>query len=181
VAKKKSPERMRPVHADQDAYDASVRAFEGAVAMIHDGKLEAARAAFLKIAGESAGEIVMADRARVYASACERRLTSRPATPKDADDFYYRAIVFSNQGRLDEALEMIEGAVRLDGRSAKALYVRASVHAMRGSADRSIHDLRSAVGFDPTLRFQAINDPDFDSVRDDPAFIDVVEPARSET
>jgi hypothetical protein len=71
--------------------------------------------------------------------------------------------------------------VRLDGRSAKALYVRASVHAMRGSADRSIHDLRSAVGFDPTLRFQAINDPDFDSVRDDPAFIDVVEPARSET
>lgn len=179
MAKKKAPEIVRPVHADQEAYDAAVQSFGEAVRAVHDGKLEAARAAFLKIVAGSTGELVLADRARAFAAACERRLAAKPAPPKDADDFYYRAIVLANSGRLDDALEMVEGAVRLDGRSAKALYARAAIHALRRSPDRAVHDLRSAVGFDPTLRFQATNDPDFDLVRDDPAFIDVVEPARS--
>ena len=36
--------------------------------------------------------------------------------------------------------------------------------------------LRRAVAAEPTLRFQASNDSDFERIRDDAAFIDVIEP-----
>ena len=62
----------------------------------------------------------------------------------------------------------------------KVLYARATVHARVGNGELAIADLRAAVAIDPKLRFQATNDQDFDGIRDDASFIDIVEPTPAE-
>ena len=53
---------------------------------------------------------------------------------------------------------------------------RIQVEALQKNAERAVSDLRSAIAVDPTVRFQATNDTDFKLIREEPAFIDVVEP-----
>jgi hypothetical protein len=60
--------------------------------------------------------------------------------------------------------------------SAKLLYARASAWAISGRADSAVSDLRQAIALDPTLRFQAVNDFDFERIREEPSFIDIIEP-----
>jgi tetratricopeptide (TPR) repeat protein len=84
--------------------------------------------------------------------------------------------VAANDGKVDEALQMLDKAVALAPESARNLYARASAHALKGQAQRAAADLRQAVEREPVLRFQASNDPDFENVRDEAAFIDVIEP-----
>ena len=42
--------------------------------------------------------------------------------------------------------------------------------------EQAVSDLRQAIAADPQIRFQAINDPDFEQIREEPAFIDIIEP-----
>jgi len=45
--------------------------------------------------------------------------------------------------------------------------------------DAAVRDLRQAITVDPQVRFQAGNDPDFEAIREEPAFIDIIEPTPS--
>ena len=46
----------------------------------------------------------------------------------------------------------------------------------KGATEKAVADLRQAISVDPTVRFQAVNDPDFERIREEPAFIDIIEP-----
>ncbi len=48
--------------------------------------------------------------------------------------------------------------------------------ALAANADNAVGDLRQAISLDPTLRFQAVNDSDFERIREEPGFIDIIEP-----
>ena len=52
---------------------------------------------------------------------------------------------------------------------------------MKGSTGKAVTDLRQAIASDPTVRFQAVNDPDFEKIREEPAFIDIIEPTPTGT
>ena len=47
---------------------------------------------------------------------------------------------------------------------------------MQGNAVAAVEDLRQAIAADPKLRYQAANDGDFEKIRDEAAFIDLIEP-----
>jgi hypothetical protein len=64
----------------------------------------------------------------------------------------------------------------LEPESPRFLYARASAAAIQGDAESAVKDLRRAIAADPQVRFQAGNDPDFESIREEPAFIDIIEP-----
>ncbi len=169
--------RTKPDRPKRDAgYEAALKAFASAVELLHKGDYARARDAFERIAAENAHEMELSARARDYAAACARRLAPEPARPKDPDELYYRGVVQANAGRLDAALELLGQALDKAPGSAKVLYARATTHAQLGDGAAAISDLRAAVGAEPTLRFQALNDPDFDGIRDEAGFIDVVEP-----
>ncbi len=48
-----------------------------------------------------------------------------------------------------------------------------------GNAEAAIGDLRQAIALEPQTRFQAVNDSDFERIREEPAFIDIIEPTPS--
>ncbi|MDX1390378.1 MAG: tetratricopeptide repeat protein, partial [Acidobacteriota bacterium] len=109
----------------------------------------------------------------------ERTLTPPPPEPTNAEGFYARGVLRSNRGDLDGALTDLNRALETDSSSPRFLYARASVYALKKQAEAAAADLRKAVQSDPTVRFQATNDPDFEAIRDEATFIDVIEPSPS--
>ena len=56
---------------------------------------------------------------------------------------------------------------------------RASVRGLQGNVEGAAAELKRALAIDPTFRFHAASDSDFDAVRDVAAFIDVIEPSHA--
>ena len=125
-------------------------------------------------------EPVLAERSRMYRTICEKRLTPTAAPGSTPDELYYRAIVESNSGNPTSAIQLLDQALQQTPNASKLLYARASAWALSANADAAVNDLRQAIAIDPTIRFHAVNDPDFDGVRDEAAFIDIVEPTPTE-
>ena len=112
----------------------------------------------------------------MYVEVCKKRLTPTTEPGTSGDDLYYRAVLHSNDGNSTEAIRLLDQALQQAPNSAKLLYARASAWALTANADAAVSDLRQAIGLDPTLRFQAVNDFDFERIREEPSFIDIIEP-----
>jgi tetratricopeptide (TPR) repeat protein len=159
-----------------EGYEAALRDYVSALELLHKGNPTAALERFVAIEAANPDEPELGERMRAYATICRRKLASEPATPTSADGLYEAAVIFANRGELDRALDYLTKALELDTGSARVLYARASVFALRGQPDSAVVDLKKAVAREPLLRFQASNDPDFERIRDEAGFIDVIEP-----
>lgn len=162
------------------AYEAAVAEFATASELFAAGRFADAKTHFDAVAAAaSAEEPILADRARTYGSICGRKVAAVPDGGEDFDSLYHRGVFAANSGRLDEALTLLDKALAQRPDDASALYARASVRGLQGRVDEAAVELKKAVALDPRFRFQAASDPDFDKVRDEAAFIDVIEPSHS--
>jgi len=162
------------------AYEAAVEEFATASAHFLKGQFAEALPHFESVAAPAApDEPILADRARTYASICARKLVAPPADAIDADALYHLGIVAANAGRLDEAWSLLEKATGQRPNDASILYARASVRGLQGNVEGAAAELKKSVALDPKFRFQAASDADFDKVRDEAAFIDIIEPSNA--
>jgi tetratricopeptide (TPR) repeat protein len=160
------------------AYEAAVEQFATATALFVKGKFAEALPHFEAVAAAAAeDEPVLSDRARTYASICRRKIAIPPPMGDDADGLYHRGVVAANAGRLDEAWSSLDRAVAQKPNDASILYARASVRGLQGNAEGAASELKKAVALEPRFRYQAASDSDFDRVRDEAAFIDIIEPS----
>jgi tetratricopeptide (TPR) repeat protein len=159
-----------------EAYDKAVEEFGEALARFNKGEFEDARERFERIAAENMEERVLADRALSYAAICRRKLLPPEAEPRNAEERYLRAVMCINEGNSDAAVKLLDQCIAEEPSSSRFLYARSSAWALSGKIEAAINDLRQAISIDPQVRFQAVNDPDFESIREEPAFIDIIEP-----
>lgn len=159
------------------AYEAAVTEFAAAAEAVANGRYAEALPRFESLASRmSEEEPILADRSRTFASICGRRLAEPEAATDDPDQLFHRAVFASNFGRYDEAWALLDRALSTRPNDATIFYARASVRGLQGNVDGAAGELRRAVSLDPQLRYQAASDPDFEKVRDEAAFIDVIEP-----
>ncbi|HUW62097.1 MAG TPA: tetratricopeptide repeat protein [Candidatus Bathyarchaeia archaeon] len=78
--------------------------------------------------------------------------------------------------RLEQAETEYLQAISLDPAHPKPYYNLACVYALQNKKDDAIPLLQKAFALSPTLRQDANTDPDFDSLRDDPAFQSLLKP-----
>ena len=162
------------------AYEAAIAQFAAGADLFGKGRNAEAKVEFDAVAAAaSADEPILADRARSYASICAKRAAPHETDSADAETLYHRGVVAANAGRLDEAWSLLEKALGMRSSDASILYARASVRALQGNVDGAAAELKRALTIDPTLRYQATSDSDFDGVRDEAAFIDVIEPSHA--
>jgi tetratricopeptide (TPR) repeat protein len=159
-----------------EGYEQALGEFARGLELTHAGEYKEALELFQKISSGNPDEPELTERARAYASVCNRKLATEPEAPTTAEGLYLLGVIRSNDGRLDEALDLLNRGLAMEPGSARLHYARASAYALKGQADAAVADLRSAVEGDPKLRFQAGNDPDFERIRDEASFIDVIEP-----
>ena len=164
----------RPRHHEE--YELAVSQFSEALDLFHKGELAAAKSIFESIASSNPDEPVLTERARTYARICNRKGRPEDPEPDAPDQFYYQAVLLLNDGDSDAAIKLLDKALQSAPSSAKFLYARASASAIKGNTEQAVSDLRQAIAADPQIRFQATNDPDFEQIREEPAFIDIIEP-----
>jgi len=157
-------------------YEQGLEEFGAGLEKMRSGAFDAAGEMFDRIATTYTDEIALVERARMYSRHCANKLAPAAAEPQTADELFYRAVVHSNNGEADAALLLLDRALQVEPESARMLYAKASAFAIRGDAEAAVQDLRRAIAVDPQVRFQAGNDPDFELIREEPAFIDIIEP-----
>jgi tetratricopeptide (TPR) repeat protein len=157
-------------------YQEALASFSSAVELVHERDYTKAREAFRDIETKHAEELALFDRARIYIKICDTRLAPTVAAPADFDGLYHQAVMHTNDGDYDAALGLLERALAIQPDSAKALYARASAWSLKGNAEAAVADLRRAIAAEPDVRYQAANDPDFEPIREEPSFIDIIEP-----
>ena len=162
------------------AYEAAVEQFADTSGLFVKGRFSEAQPIFEAVAeAAAADEPILSDRSRTYAAICARRSATPEPLGSDADAQYHRGVVAANAGRLDEAWAALETAAAQRPNDASILYARASVRGLQGHAEGAASELKKAVALEPRFRFQAASDSDFDKVRDEASFIDIIEPSNA--
>jgi len=110
------------------------------------------------------------ERARLYLKVCERELEPKEPTPKTADEWVYAATVALNQGDEANALLHLQRALTADPRHDHAHYMMAVSSARRNDVSAALDHLRRSVSLNPENRSIARQDPELDSLRENPAF-----------
>ena len=175
MSSKKDADETTPTPRNA-AFETAMAHYESGVKLLRKSDFNGAREMFLKVPREIANEPELSERAATYVRICERKNQVPDSGPVDADGRYYRAVMLTNQGDWDAAIQLLNEALAEEPASVNCLYVRASAWALKGTAEKAVSDLREAIAIDPTIRFQAINDPDFEKIREEPSFIDIIEP-----
>jgi len=172
-----------PVAADstvsRDVYQALLVEYGEAMTLFQKKQYAEALAKFEVLAKSVNEEPELSDRIRTYSTMCRRQLDDAPPAPTNVEERYHAAVMAMNRGRLDDARALLDGALQENPSDASVIYARACVNALAGDATSAVHDLRASIVLEPKLRFQAVNDPDFQPIREDAAFIDVIEPSLS--
>ena len=88
--------------------------------------------------------------------------------PGDSWGWAHRGMAYLMERQLDESLEDLNEAMRLDPDLAKALYNRACLHSLRNDATFCASDLEKSIAREPDRREQAKNDPDLEWARSHP-------------
>jgi tetratricopeptide (TPR) repeat protein len=159
-----------------EVFDRAIEVFSTALVLLQAGEYAQAKKLFDGLVTSHRDELSLTERARTYAAICARRLDPPAPGPTSAEECYLHAVIRLNSREPDAALALLERSLAEQPRAPKLLYARASAHAMKGNAEAGVADLRLAIAEDPTLRFQAANDPDVEAIREEPAFIDIIEP-----
>ncbi len=168
-----------PKRPHSEAYESALAEYAAALEMMRRGEFGEAAKRFEGIASQNPDELALAERARTYAGACRRRLQGPAPAPANADERYHHGVAAANGGRLDEVIALFDRALAERPAEPTFLYARAATRALQGNAEAAAADLKAAIQGDPSLRFQAGNDTDFEKVRDEAVFIDVIEPTHA--
>lgn len=158
-------------------YEAALKEYETALGLMRTGKFAEAKDRFLALETENPDEPVLADRSRTWAVVCATRTAPAAAAPASPEDRYREAVGLLNAGKPREAISLLDAAIAASGQEGSYWYARAAAQAALRDAEAVAADLRKAIALTPHLRFQAAHEPAFEPVRDEAAFIDVIEPS----
>ena len=157
-------------------YDQAVVDFGKAVEAINAARYDEARKLFTALIESVHDEPGLVERSRMYLSVCDKRTAKVDAPGTGFDDIYHQAVMAMNSVDTEGSIRLLDQALQHDPTSVRVLYARSSAWALSGNAESAVSDLRQAIAGDPTIRFQAVNDADFERIREEPAFIDIIEP-----
>ena len=157
----------------------ALKEYERAVGLLQQKKFSEATQRFKVFITEHPDEKEMTDRCRVYLRICERSEDDKPKVAKTADDLYYQGMLESNRQMYDRALESFKNALKTNPQDDRVVYVMATTLALKGEKAPAISHLRQAIDLNAINRAQAQLDSDFDGLREDEEFRDLVHPAKA--
>jgi tetratricopeptide (TPR) repeat protein len=105
------------------------------------------------------------ERVRLYLNVCERHMAPRAASPTTPEERVFAATLAINTDNLDDALEHLRRAHEEAPEHDYALYMLASVLAMRDEVDQAVPLLLKAIELNPDNRSLARHDPDLEALR----------------
>lgn len=170
----KKPARTTTAGGPDPGHAKAVKDFERAVKLFHQNQFADARDRFRALQEAYPNEAQVGDRARLYARACDLRLASPNPEVTRPEEVYYRAVLLTNDGETDRAISLLEGAQERTPKDDRLIYLLAVNHLRKGAREKSMACLREAIRLRELNRNLARNDPEFEDIREDSDFLDVV-------
>src|SRR5207237_9106125 len=164
-----------PARARSKQFANAIQAYEAAIKLMHAEAFEKAMRAFNDLIAEHPEEPEIQERAKVLIHACEKKLHEKARTVlRSADDHYNVGIADLNRRELASAIQHLEHALKLAPKADHVLYALAAASAIQGDRNNALQYLKQAIHFRPENRFLAARDADFESLREDPDFKQLV-------
>lgn len=170
--KKPAAQKSSPMQDPQFAQ--SVQNYENGLRSMQERKFDKAKAMFQKIV--SSGPKELADRAAVHLNACNQQLARSNVTFKTAEEHYDYVVSLMNVGDYVTAREHLEQLVGKHGKADYIWYGFAVLECLTGHVEESLKKLNEAIKLNPSNRFQARSDTDFNNMADDPRFTELLYP-----
>jgi len=170
MAQKTTPKRSVP---EDPHYSQAVQNYEAGLRAMQEHKFDKAKSFLQKaIAGPSKE---LADRANVHLSACNQQ-AEKVVGFKSPEEHYDYAVSLMNVGDYVSAREHLEKLSKQVPKADYVAYGLAALDCLTGHVEDSLRHLDEAIRFNPTLRFQARNDSDFQNLAEDPRFTELLYP-----
>ena len=172
---KRSPRTLAgTLTAHDDSRAQALASYEAAIHLMQQGKYELAHAAFDKMLQNSPGQL--ADRIRMYISACLLQVSKGQTTFSSQEEQYDYAISLLNKGHYEDAREHFKSILAAHPTADYAFYGLAVLASMTGETHKCLEHLTEAIKHNPRNRIQARADSDFQDMADDPRFTDLLYP-----
>ena len=170
---KKTPApKPSPTHDPQFAQ--AVQNYETGLRAMQERKFDKAKTLFQKLI--SSGPKELADRAAVHLNACNQQLARSNVSFKTAEEHYDYVVSLMNVGDYVTAREHLENLVGKHGKADYIWYGFAVLECLTGHVEESLKKLNEAIKLNPSNRFQARSDTDFNNMADDPRFTELLYP-----
>lgn len=150
----------RPGHAE------AVAVYEEGMAALQAHDYSRASSLLRSVLSRFPEERELHERVRLYLNVCERHMAPRAASPTTPEERVFAATLAVNAGNLDEAVEHLRRATDEAPEHDHALYMLASVLALRDQVEQAVPLLLKAIELNPDNRSLAKHDPDLEAVRE---------------
>jgi tetratricopeptide (TPR) repeat protein len=118
----------------------------------------------------------VAERARLFLGMCQRAQEKKPAfKPKTLDELLNYGVFLHNNGNYAEALKLFGQAAESHPKNEHVLYCIAATSAQAGDVAAALKSLRAAIQANAANRAQARADADFDPIRENEEFVEILE------
>jgi tetratricopeptide (TPR) repeat protein len=171
MAQKTTPKKTV---VDDPRFAQAVQNYEAGLRAMQEHKFDKAKSHLQKVVSGPSKEL--ADRAHVHINACNQQLDRVTPQFKDPEEHYDYAISLMNVGDYVGAREHLDKLAKQVPKTDYVAYGLAALDCLTGHVEDSLRHLAEAIQLNPTLRFQARNDSDFQNLGEDPRFTELLYP-----
>jgi tetratricopeptide (TPR) repeat protein len=171
-------EPIRPAVKPDPRFTQAVQNFESGMKALQEQKFDRAKGLLEKVIEGPSREL--AERARVYLNVCSQQLARSSTSFKTPEEHYDYAVALMNRGDIDSARTHMEKIIKGTHKADYAHYGLAVLECISGKVEESLRHLEQAVKLNPSVRYQARNDSDFNNMADDPRFTELIYPEPTE-
>jgi tetratricopeptide (TPR) repeat protein len=150
--------------------DRAIKDYEDAMKLMARGDYAKASQAFQHLLKEYPMEREVCDRSRIYTQICKVRMAPAHTKARGPEEMYYMGVMAANDGRLDDAADLLDKASKDSPQDDRTFYALAAVNALRGDKAGAVGNMGKAIGINPANRTLALNDDDFDTLAEDAEF-----------
>jgi len=151
-----------------------LQSYEAGLRAMQEHKYDKAKTLLQKVVTGTNREL--ADRAGVHLNACNQQLDRGSTQFKTTEEHYDFVVSLINLGDYVSAREHLDKLSKQVPKADYVAYGMAALDCLTGHVEDSLRNLARAVTLNPTLRFQARNDSDFQNLSEDPRFTELLYP-----
>lgn len=160
--------------ADDPRFAQAVQNYEAGLRAMQEHKFDKAKGYLQKVLGGSNPEL--ADRAKTHLNICNQHLERATSQFKTPEEHYDYAVSLMNLGDYVSAREHLEKLHKQNPAADYVAYGLAALDCLTGRVEEALKHLDEAIRQNPSLRFQARNDSDFQNLAEDPRFTELLYP-----
>jgi tetratricopeptide (TPR) repeat protein len=158
--------------ARKDDYQKALAVYAEAIKDFRKQKYDNAAEMLRSFIEKFPSERDLTDRAKMYIAISEEKAREPKVSVvlKTFDDHYHYGVYKTNAGEHEEALKLLEKALKMNPEDGKVHYALADLHCLMGQTDTALEHLKKAIQIDKYFRILAQNESDFEPLWDDKKF-----------